>query len=237
MLIVRSTCALFAAVAFTLGAGCSGSLSTDVGPGGDGGSREGGGDDGGSREAGDDGGSSTDGAPEVDATAPALDAGADGAGGACSADGDCGPGRLCSFRIADGCAAVGVCFTPPPPGPMCEVYEAACTCDNKTINIACTIYPDGYASAPVLNTGDCELMVPTDAGNGASFVCGNVVCTDSQVCKSGSGGAYPGTTTYTCVDYPSQCASNRTCACVKPALGAQDCSTSNGDVTVDFDYP
>ncbi len=190
--------------------------------------------------------SACSGAMEADLNTPS-DGGGDGGTGSdarsagdgsagiitCTTDSDCGGSALCEYKIADRCAAVGVCFTPPPPGPMCAAYSAACTCAQQNINVACTRYSSGYASNPVAHLGECE----GDAGGSGTFACGAETCGDAKLCKLGMGGATPATTTATCVDFPSQCASTRTCACVKPAVGAQTCSEKDGDFTVMFLYP
>jgi hypothetical protein len=165
----------------------------------------------------------------------ACDTAVDGGSGSCTTDTDCGSGRMCAFKIADGCSAKGACITMPAPGPQCNAYSPACTCRNTEINIICTSYPSGYASEPILQTGNCELAPPTDAG--ASFACGTTTCPASQVCEIGEGGAVGNPPTYTCVDYPAQCASTHTCACTKAALSAGQCSESGGNVTVTFLHP
>jgi hypothetical protein len=159
---------------------------------------------------------------------------------ACTTDSDCVSGDLCEFKIADACSAVGVCITPPPPGPMCAAYSAACTCDDRNINVVCTRYQSGYASSPVAHRGACAGGDAKDAGGGgggSSFACGTSSCNNSQVCKTTEGGAYPSKTTTACVDYPTQCGSTHTCACVKQALSASTCTESKGNVTVTFLYP
>lgn len=154
----------------------------------------------------------------------------DAAATSCTTDSDCGGSNLCEFKIADACAAVGVCFTPPPPGPTCAAYSPACTCDNQTINVVCTRYPSGYASKAVAHSGACDV----DAGNG-EFACDNATCKKTQICRIASGGGSP--TTASCIAVPTACASKRTCACVKSDLGAQLCSETDGDITVTFEYP
>jgi hypothetical protein len=163
----------------------------------------------------------------------AVDAG----GATCSTDSDCGSGMMCAFKIADTCAAVGTCLTRPSPGPMCHAIALACTCNKQEINVACTIYPSGYASQPVAQLSACE---GPDAGAAAApFACGNggATCPGTQVCKIGEGGAVGTSPSYTCVDYPAQCASMHTCNCVKTGLGAMQCSENGGNVTVTFLYP
>jgi hypothetical protein len=157
-----------------------------------------------------------------------------GGGGSCNTDADCGTGKMCAFKISDGCTAVGACITKPPPGPVCAAYSPACTCSGQEINVVCTQYPSGYASTPVAHTGVCTM---SDAG-ASSFACGaGTTCSVTQVCKIGMGGAVGNPTSYACVDYPSQCVSMHTCACVKAALGATQCTESGGNVTTTFFYP
>jgi hypothetical protein len=144
---------------------------------------------------------------------------------------------MCGFKIADKCAAVGTCLTRPSPGPTCNSISLACTCSNQNINVACTVYPSGYASQPVAQLAACE---GPDGGTAAApFACGNagVTCPGTQVCKIGEGGAVGTPPSYTCVDYPSQCASMHTCNCVKTGLSATICSENGGNVTVTFLYP
>jgi hypothetical protein len=142
---------------------------------------------------------------------------------------------MCAFKISDGCSAIGACITKPPPGPTCLAYSPACTCSGQEISIVCTQYPSGYASAPVAHTGVCTTAAPD---SGATFACGSATtCPTTQVCKIGMGGAVGNPTSYTCVDYPTQCASMHTCACVSTAVGASQCTESGGNVTTTFLYP
>jgi hypothetical protein len=157
------------------------------------------------------------------------------AGATCATDNDCVASEMCAFKIADACSATGACVARPPSGPTCQAFSPACTCSNQIINVACTQYPDGYASQPVAYRGVCEAGA-VDAGSG--FACGNALtCSSTQVCKIGMGGAVNTPNSYTCVDYPAACSSMHTCACTKSGLGAQQCSESGGNVTVTFLYP
>jgi hypothetical protein len=188
------------------------------------------------------------------ASKPVSHAGActavDAGGATCSTDADCGSGMMCAFKIADKCAAVGTCLTRPPPGPTCNAISLACTCSNKEINVACTIYPSGYASQPVARLGACQGpdagaappdagAATPDAGAAVPFACGTAgaTCPGTQVCKIGEGGAVGTPPSYTCVDYPAQCASMHTCNCVSSSLGASQCTENGGNVTVTFYYP
>jgi hypothetical protein len=164
---------------------------------------------------------------------PPVDAGP----GSCASDGDCGGGQLCAFPITGGCSAAGTCFTPPPPGPTCNAFSPACSCSGQTLNVICTIYPNGAAPQPIAHRGACEAGVVLGRDAGGAFACGNSTCDASRVCKIGMGGAAGNPPSYTCVDAPAQCASTRTCACVKSALAAQECTESGDSVTVTFLYP
>jgi hypothetical protein len=157
------------------------------------------------------------------------------AGGTCATDNDCAATQMCAFKIADACSATGSCIARPASGPACQAFSPACTCSDQIINVACTPYPDGYASQPVAYRGTCEAGV-VDAGSG--FACGNALtCPSTQVCKIGMGGAMNAANSYSCVDYPAACSSMHTCACTKSGLSAQQCAESGGNVTVTFLYP
>ena len=73
----------------------------------------------------------------------------------------------------------------------------------------------------------------------ATFPCGQLLVCHSrtEVCKIGTGGPANTPPHYDCIAYPSQCVSDRTCACVKSATSAQACNEAAGDFTVDFYYP
>lgn len=73
----------------------------------------------------------------------------------------------------------------------------------------------------------------------ATFPCGNVlVChSHTETCKIGYGGVANTPPRYDCISFPSQCVSDRTCACVKLATSAQNCKEAAGDFTVEFFYP
>lgn len=224
-----NTVALSLGLVALLTAGCSGSIAPPSGDAGapDGGARSDGG-------AGDDS-TGDDGGPAADSGITGQDGGSTvDAGAACSASGDCAAGHTCVFKIADGCSAKGVCVTPTK-GPTCALVQLACSCANQSVNVACTPYPNGYASAPIAFAQECELSVP-DAARGG-LTCGTMQCPAGDVCKVGMGGAYPGTTNYSCVAVPPSCAANATCDCVKSALSATSCSSSPEGLTVTFDYP
>jgi hypothetical protein len=156
-----------------------------------------------------------------------------GAGGPCVQTSDCPSGYACGFPVDGGCTAQGTCF-PNPVGPICQAYSPGCTCSNQTISIVCNGFPSGYAGSPIQHRGTCEGF---DAGNGM-FACGPLSCHSSiEVCKIGVGGPQGAPPSYACIGYPTQCAADRTCACVQPAVGSQVCSEANGDFTVTFEYP
>jgi hypothetical protein len=142
--------------------------AVDDGGGADGAAPRGGeGDDAGG-SGGVEGGATSDANPGAeDGAAPdgAAPDGASGTGsgdaGACMHDADCGKGKMCGFKTADGCTAVGQCFEAPAPGsPQCDAYELGCTCSGGEINLVCNGYPSGYASQPVAHSGSCAAAHP-----------------------------------------------------------------------------
>jgi hypothetical protein len=86
-------------------------------------------------------------------------------GGACVTDTDCASGSYCGFNDADKCAATGACFASS--GVECAAYSPGCACDGTEVNVACTPYPSGYTSKPLLHTGACESGGAQDASTGA----------------------------------------------------------------------
>jgi hypothetical protein len=85
-------------------------------------------------------------------------------GGACVTDTDCGNEEHCGFKNTDACAATGRCFASS--GVQCAAYSAGCACDGTEINVACTPYPTGYSSKPLLHDGACTGGSAQDAGTG-----------------------------------------------------------------------
>jgi hypothetical protein len=71
----------------------------------------------------------------------------------CVTNSDCGPGRLCGFRVADGCTATGACFASAMP--VCNAVLPGCACDGTFVNTTCNGLPSGYTSKPLLHTGAC----------------------------------------------------------------------------------
>ncbi len=114
------------------------------------------------------GGASEAPAGKPDLSAPAQDAAvpgqsfpggeAPGDGMPCVTDQDCPPNdiytgtnrpynmRLCEYPIADGCAAVGHCFTVH--APFCGSIAELCGCDGTIVRSGCFYLPGGYASGP-----------------------------------------------------------------------------------------
>ncbi len=199
--------------------GCGGSTFNGSGSGGSAGASGGSGATGGSGGSGGTGGSAGGGA------------GGSG-GGPCVTNADCAHNGLCGYPMKDGCAAKGTCF--PLPGVVCNAFSPGCACDGSTINVICTGLPGGYASAPLLHPGQCS-----DAGSGKSFPCGSNLSCDSatQYCKIGEGGPCCAPPSYSCESIPASCSKDHTCACIKTAVGAQQCTESGGGVTVTFQYP
>ncbi|MEO7111680.1 MAG: hypothetical protein ABI183_14665, partial [Polyangiaceae bacterium] len=85
-------------------------------------------------------------------------------GGACVTDKDCESGSYCGYSDADKCTATGACFASS--GLECDAYSAGCACDGTDINVACTPYPSGYSSKPLLHSGSCGMSGGQDAGTG-----------------------------------------------------------------------
>jgi hypothetical protein len=153
---------------------------------------------------------------------------------ACSATKACPAGFMCGYKIADACSATGECFPEPSKtGALCSAISPACSCAGANINVACTGYPSGYASAPVAYPGQC--------GKGP-FACGAMSCdAATQYCKIGEGGAGGpdggANASYSCEPLPAACAADHTCTCVDKAVGGQLCSEKGGTLTVTFEYP
>ncbi len=149
----------------------------------------------------------------------------------CATGDACGDGATCAFPIVDGCGALGRCVAVLPVG--CNAFSPGCACDGSTINVVCTGLPSGYVSAPLAHAGECA-----DAG-AVTFACGlTLQCTRaSEYCKVAIGGAAGSVPSYSCEALPAACATDRTCACVQAAVGAQLCSEPSGGVTVTFQYP
>jgi hypothetical protein len=187
---------------------------------------------GGTSGAGGSGASGAGGSGASGGTSGAGGSGASGgASGACTSSSDCPSGDMCGYAEAAGCSAQGHCF---PLGPQCNAFSPGCACDGTTINIVCTGLPNGYVSAPFLHAGVCEAP---DAGT--TFACGPSLTCDAstQYCSVTEGGPCCHPPSYSCQSIPSSCANNRTCGCIRAAVGAQGCSESGGGVTVTFEAP
>jgi hypothetical protein len=87
-------------------------------------------------------------------------------GGACVTDSDCPAESACGYAAADKCTATGACYQFS--GAQCAAYSAGCACDGTEINIACTPYPVGYFSKPLLHDGACSTGGAQDASTGGS---------------------------------------------------------------------
>jgi len=82
---------------------------------------------------------------------------------------------------------------------------------------------------------------PSD-GAGEVFDCGGTMTCDaaSQICQHVAGGAPPGVNFYSCVEIPTECAGDLSCACVTTALrnrGAGGCSATGNQITVQINVP
>ena len=81
-------------------------------------------------------------------------------GGPCVTDSDCPAGSrvdlgnggfgvvawVCSYKIADGCAAKGQCTQLP--SPTCASFEELCGCDGQVVRSGPCFYASGYAGGP-----------------------------------------------------------------------------------------
>jgi hypothetical protein len=67
---------------------------------------------------------------------------------ACATSADCGSGQNCEYPVGN-CAAKGQCIDPT--GAGCLVITYLCGCNGKLVNVYCGD-PDGYASAPTVNS-------------------------------------------------------------------------------------
>lgn len=114
--------------------------------------------------------------------------------------------------------------------------------------------PAGCRNLPASPSGGtisccpCEVDVGAAGAGGvgaqaqATFDCGGTAtcATGSQVCESVAGGAPPGVNFYACIDMPSACAADQTCACVVDQLkgrGAGACSADGAAITVGISVP
>ena|GEM_PF-3444153 len=76
----------------------------------------------------------------------------------CVHDSDCPPGtrftapnsafnmRVCAYKLADGCAAVGHCADLP--AKVCASYVPLCGCDGQEVRSGDCMYADGYVGGP-----------------------------------------------------------------------------------------
>ena len=191
---------------------------------------------GGAAGAGATGGSGGTGGSGTGGAAGSATGGSAGAGGPCTTNADCPDSGVCGFPQAAGCAAEGTSF--PAPGATCAAYSPGCACDGTEITVVCTGLPAGYVMKPLDHAGVCA-----DAGTGGSggkkFSCGPTLECDSatEYCKVGTGGPCCAPPSYACEPIPSACSQDPTCACIKPAIGAQECTEPDGNVTATFLYP
>ena len=130
-----------------------------------------------SDDAGRESGTGTDSGPGTDS----------GATGTCSSNADCAANERCGFPESPACTAIGQCF--PSPEPTCAAYSPGCACNGTEINIACTGFPTGYASEPLLHTGACADGGPSTDGGGSDG--GPSSCVTNQDCGGGRVCGYP----------------------------------------------
>jgi hypothetical protein len=153
--------------------------------------------------------------------------------GPCPADAGCGAGRLCAFKVADGCRANGTCVDVSlSNATFCATPVVSCGCDGSEVTVGCSELPSGWAQRPVASTGACGLSVAIDAATAPhSFTCGVAQCTaPTQYCKMAQpSGMLP---TYSCATVPRECTGATACTCVEAQTGGQNCNSVNGEMTV-----
>jgi len=171
---------------------------------------------------------------------------ADASGGQCvaarlylSCTNDAGDGESCLSNDPTQCPGIDPVVGPPFGGcvDLCHADEYAVGCGE--------VGPGSWPSPPA----SCRLLPPNPGGTtaaccpcaAASFACGSSACdAQSQVCEHVEGGPPPGVDFYQCVAIPAACTGDVTCACVVAALsgsGADACSASGSDLTVQVDVP
>ncbi|HTA90268.1 MAG TPA: hypothetical protein VK745_11850 [Polyangiaceae bacterium] len=71
----------------------------------------------------------------------------------CQSDSDCGSDQRCVYPVADGCAAKGVCQSPPS-GTNCDALAEYCGCDGSHVSVGCG-WSGGSVPVEGSNTGAC----------------------------------------------------------------------------------
>jgi hypothetical protein len=113
----------------------------------------------------------------VESTGYCPDSGGIGvdAGVSCTTSADCtGTNELCGFKVSLACAATGTCFVNNGSG-ACQALEPGCSCSGTNLNLTCNGLPEGYALAPVAETGECS-----DAGGGTACHAAGGTCIPSS---------------------------------------------------------
>jgi hypothetical protein len=140
---------------------------------------------------------------------------------------------------SDGCPGCGECA--PPPG------DAGLTSDACPSTLACNLPDCIYGVIPQKDAQGCALCAicaPAPDGGGP-FACvgyndGGVITCDgaTQYCSLIQGGAIDSSHPPACDSLPSQCLSDRTCACLDPQGGGTACTTdASGNLTLTLDAP
>ncbi len=112
---------------------------------------------------------------------------------------------------------------------VCESQYPGCGCATMDVKAE-----DG-TSVPI--DLQSKIIATCDSGTcqskyaGATFACGNLVCTDLQYCRQDSLATDPQSVTYGCVPLDPTCTSSLKCACLGISVGCT-CTESNGLATL-----
>ena len=155
-----------------------------------------------------------------------------------AAKGGCGDSADPIVGASDGgpdgaCSSVGVCSEPNIPV-GCHLGRPTCT--NGVADCPPVICPDGGEGDA--QDGDAGVGGDGSAPDAGPFLCagddGSVITCDgrTQYCQVAEGGAIGVTHPPACIELPTACLSNRTCACVNGAGSGTPCDDNGGDITV-----
>jgi hypothetical protein len=122
-------------------------------------------------------------------------------------DGDAGTDAAAD-AVSEAGGDGGSCVPSPVVGSPCKVGDVSC----DVVDACCA---PSYGCSPQSKTWQ-----PMEAGcMCAGFKCGDKTCMGSQFCVSRGSGVDGGGTSYECAEYPTACARQWTCDCVKKNIG------------------
>lgn len=132
-------------------------------------------------------------------------------------DGDGGTDAAADAISEGGGGDAGSCVPSPVPGTACKVGDVSC---DKVDGCCAPSYACNALSKK------WELLAVGCACMG--FKCGNSTCMGTQICVARGSGVDGGGTSYTCAEYPTACARQWTCDCVKKNIGSSCLSNPPG---------